>query len=334
MRHAGEAGGAVPFHPRPEGLLRHRRVVEDDRVAGHEVRVDHRHAVGIVRRQRGDRPLAVGEGQVLGDRGRVGPEVVVRQPDQLRAAGRARGREQHRERGVQRDRFLVPALQDPAAGAVGAMDGVRPEQLRDPPLRRGPVAPGQQHRVAGPQGTDIGGDGFDLVVGFQRDQPPFRTERRDQRVGLCQELGVAVRRPVLVDQREPVGEAIEINEKSIHQTNALVMESRAGNRIARTSAAAPGHRRDTGWRGYKPERRRSSSRGAGGPKRPRPSAAPGRDPFRIRRRGRPARSPASATPRPADPRPASAGRSRSPASRPPPASRQCATAGPRKCPPR
>ena len=128
--HAGDVRHAVVDHRGPEARVDDRRLGQDDRRAGRQVGVQDRQPVAVVQRQRGDAAVGRSEGEELGDGGGVGDEVAVREPHELRGAGRPRRAEQQAQVGVEVPGIGGVALDLDAGGRRGD-DGRRPPRRRD-----------------------------------------------------------------------------------------------------------------------------------------------------------------------------------------------------------
>ena len=132
--HAGERRHPPSLDRIPEARVDDRRVGHDDRAPGREVRGDDREPVAVVQRERGHRSIAVGQAERLADGQRVGQHGVVREPHELRSAGRSRRAHQHGEFRVQlvREGSAQPGpMLDSNVAAASGHDGVRTEALGD-----------------------------------------------------------------------------------------------------------------------------------------------------------------------------------------------------------
>ena len=172
VRDPGEGGGAGAGEEVPEALVDHAQAGQHDARAGDEVRVQHREAVAVVQRQRGDRAVRGGQGEVVGDRGGVAGDVGAREPDQLRRPGRPRRAEQQREVGVEVVRGRVAAYVVADAGETDDVGVVG----RDDGVALGAARVGDDQRdVAVLEGREVGDERVEVVGALDQDQPPLRS---------------------------------------------------------------------------------------------------------------------------------------------------------------
>ncbi|MEZ4399774.1 MAG: hypothetical protein R3B06_07130 [Kofleriaceae bacterium] len=180
-RHPGQRGRAVVAAGPPETLGHHAVAGDQHGGAGAQVAGDHRQSVGVVHRQAGRRHLPRPDAEVTGDGAGVGRDRGGRQPHQLGAAGRARGRHQERQVRVHRrvtasgrrqrpaphHRRAVPLEQRRRQGLVeGTVHqrrryarGQRAQEAHD----RRHVVGDEQHRQPGPgRGAQLGRGLVDL----------------------------------------------------------------------------------------------------------------------------------------------------------------------------
>lgn len=206
--HAREARDAEGAGVVPEAPVDDRQRRQHERGALQQVTVEHREAVAVVHGQRGDRAIALGDRQVLRDRLGVGLEVAVREPHHLRRAGRARGRQQHRELGVQLVGGLgvavlrVPRAVDAPHDDVGVVGADEIGQVLF-------VVSRHEHRdVAAPERSEVADDGRQVVGA--RDHHELATAAVGGGHGLdpLRELGVG-QREVSTEHGDPIAVALE-----------------------------------------------------------------------------------------------------------------------------
>ena len=170
MRHSGDVRHLVAAHGRGEARVDDRCHQRHDAPPDEQVRVEHRQPVAVVEGQGRDPSVRGGQPEVGGDRRGIAEDVVVRQPDELRRAGRARCAEQQ---GELRMEHSIGGSRPPHHVQFVAVDvhqsigGPRRCQLL------GVVAGEQWHVVAG-EDCQVGRDELDRIRRLEHDERSLR----------------------------------------------------------------------------------------------------------------------------------------------------------------
>ncbi len=205
VRDARDRGDAVLADQVPEALVDDGQLGEQQPGAAQQVAVQHREAVAVVQGQGGRREVGVADAEGLGDGRGVGQHAVAGQAHQLGRAGRAAGREQQREVGVQR----VPGLLRAPLAALRAGDDVGCVGLLQP---RGGGRRGDQDDLLGGQGGDVLDDGVHVVARREEHEPATPGVRRGDLLDAAGEVGVRDR-AVGGDQGPSLAEGGEVGDE-------------------------------------------------------------------------------------------------------------------------
>ena len=194
---AGDRGDADGTCVVPERRLDDRALGEEERGARRQVAVDHGEAVGVVPGERRGRHVVDVDAERLDDGSGVGGDVRRREPDELGGTGRAGGRQQDGEVGVEVVAAAHPPLVEVCAGDhhVGVVAG---QQV---PVVARRIE--QEHDVAGSQRAEVPDQRVEGRLGGQRDEATGGAEPPAGPLDEVLELVVAQRPRVDVHRGAP-----------------------------------------------------------------------------------------------------------------------------------